>query len=164
MAHWKVKEKMDYEFDATCSVCGYTHEGSGSMHVWLDENNSCPWCNTRMDECPDINQLRLQDMSQYHLGREVLCNVVRETIGYDTLMHLFCYGQFNQTDEFAWFRIEDEFYIVHLRSGMMVNWYKHLGRTNTCSQDNRTLDDYYEFFNRFKMDLKYWAIRHGVKL
>lgn len=50
-----------------------------------------------------------------------------------------------------------EFYIIHLDSGMMVNWYKHLGRTNTCSQSNRTIEDYYEFFKLFKEELDYWG-------
>lgn len=49
--------------------------------------------------------------------------------------------------------------IVHLDSGMMVNWYKHLGRTNTCSQSNRTIEDYYKFFKLFKEELDYWEKR-----
>ena len=59
-------------------------------------------------------------------------------------------------DEFAWFSNSDEYYIIHLESGMMVNWYKHLGRTNTCSQKDRTIDDYYEFFRLFKEELDYF--------
>lgn len=54
---------------------------------------------------------------------------------------------------------EDEYYIIHLESGMMVNWYKHLGRTNTCSQKDRTIDDYYEFFRLFKEELDYFERR-----
>lgn len=53
----------------------------------------------------------------------------------------------------------DEYYIIHLESGMMVNWYKHLGRTNTCSQKDRTIDDYYEFFRLFKEELDYFERR-----
>lgn len=62
-------------------------------------------------------------------------------------------------DEFAWFSNSDEYYIIHLESGMMVNWYKHLGRTNTCSQKDRTIDDYYEFFRLFKEELDYFERR-----
>lgn len=63
-------------------------------------------------------------------------------------------------DEFAWFSNSDEYYIIHLESGMMVNWYKHLGRTNTCSQKDRTIDDYYEFFRLFKEELDYFERRN----
>ena len=56
--------------------------------------------------------------------------------------------------------IRVEYYIIHLESGMMVNWYKHLGRTNTCSQKDRTIDDYYEFFNLFKEELDYFERRN----
>ena len=44
-----------------------------------------------------------------------------------------------------------------LDSGMTVNWYKHLGRTNTCSQANRTVEDYRTFFTLFKEELDYWG-------
>lgn len=59
--------------------------------------------------------------------------------------------------EFAWFYYDEKFYIMHLPSGMTVNWYKHLGRTNTCSQEFRILEDYYEFFTKFKEELDDWG-------
>lgn len=84
----------------------------------------------------------LKPLPQYHIDRDVLCKIVEETVSYERLMDSFCYGPIIG-DEFVWFRNNDEFYIIHLDSGMMVNWYKHLGRTNTCSQSNRTIEDYY---------------------
>ncbi len=92
---------------------------------------------------------RLEDLPQYHIDRDVMCKIVAETVGYERLMDAFDHGTVI-CDSFAWFRNSDEFYIIHLDSGMMVNWYKHLGRTNTCSQANRTVEDYRTFFTLFK--------------
>lgn len=101
---------------------------------------------------------KLESLPQYHIDRDKLCEIAKETIGYDRLIDAFCYGPV-VCDEFAWFTNNDEFYIIHLDSGMMVNWYKHLGRTNACSQINRTVEDYYEFFKFFKEELDYWEER-----
>ena len=48
------------------------------------------------------------------------------------------------SDEFFITRRGDEFYIIHFPSGTIINWYKHMGRTNTCNK-NLTLDDLREF-------------------
>ena len=107
----------------------------------------------------------LDYMPQYHLERDKFCVIVKEIFGHDyiELLDAFCYGEFNQCDYFAWWRDEDEFYILHKNSGMMVNWYKHLGRTNTCSQTCRTEEDYREFFSEIKEELTYWKNRNGYK-
>lgn len=102
---------------------------------------------------------RLNDMRQYHLDRNVFCQIVGDIIGFPALNDAFCYQSCVHGDEFTWFRVEDEFYILHRDSGMMVNWYKNPGRTNTCSQSHRTEEDYYEFFEKFKVDLAYWKER-----
>lgn len=99
---------------------------------------------------------RLEALPQYHIDRDVMCKIVAETVGYERLMDAFDHGTVI-CDSFAWFRNSDEFYIIHLDSGMMVNWYKHLGRTNTCSQANRTVEDYRTFFTLFKEELDYWG-------
>lgn len=105
------------------------------------------------------DEKRLTSLPQYHIDRDKLCEIVKETIGYKRLMDAFCHGTV-VCDEFAWFSNSDEYYIIHLESGMMVNWYKHLGRTNTCSQSDRTIDDYYEFFRLFKEELDYFKRRN----
>lgn len=107
---------------------------------------------------------RLTYMKDYHISRDTMCDIVDNIIGYDLLMDCFCYGQFCDSDEFSWFRSDDEFYIIHKNSGMMINWYKHLGRTNTCSQEDRTVEDYLEFFNKFKEELKHWYEYHNHKM
>lgn len=97
----------------------------------------------------------LGELPQYHIDRDVLCKIVEETVGYDRLIDSFDSAAFTG-ENFTWFRKDDEFYIVHMDSGMMINWYKHLGRTNTCSQSGRTVNDYYTFFKLFKDELDYW--------
>lgn len=107
---------------------------------------------------------RLADMSQYHIDRDLFCKIVNKTVGYEKLNDAFSYaGEFAQDEEFAWWRHDDEFYILHKRSGMMVNWYKHFGRTNTCSQENRTVEDYYIFFTLLNEELDYWFKTHKIK-
>lgn len=104
-----------------------------------------------------MTETRLIDLPQYHIDRDDFNKVIAATIGYEKLYDAFSYaGEFAQDDEFAWWHYSDEFYVLHKNSGMLVNWYKHTGRTNTCSQNNRTLEDYYEFFTRFSEELDYW--------
>ena len=74
-----------------------------------------------------MNENHLSPLPQYHIDRDKLCEIVKGTVGYDRLMDAFCHGTV-VCDEFAWFSNSDEYYIIHLESGMMVNWYKHLGK------------------------------------
>ena len=102
-------------------------------------------------------QTRFEDAKQYYWDRDAFYETALSVISIDRLYDAFNYGTFNQGTYFAWFNDDDEFYIVHKNSGMMVNWYKHLGRTNTCNQDGKTIDDLREFFILFKEDLEAWA-------
>lgn len=49
-------------------------------------------------------------------------------------------------DRFKTWTFDEEFYILHKTSGVLVNWYKfgHVGRTNTCNKD-LTLEEYQTF-------------------
>lgn len=61
----------------------------------------------------------------------------------------------NEEDFQKWlYRWEDEFYIIHRDSGTIINWYKHLGRTNTCNKEGFTLADLKELLLLLKEDLK----------
>ena len=55
--------------------------------------------------------------------------------------------------EFSLLRWEDEFYIAHRNSGIIINWYKHMGRTNTCNKPDFTLDDFRYFLQKLREDL-----------
>lgn len=85
-----------------------------------------------------MNENHLSPLPQYHIDRDKLCEIVKETVGYDRLMDAFCHGTV-VCDEFAWFSNSDEYYIIHLESGMMVNWYKHLGRQTLAHRKTELL-------------------------
>ena len=79
------------------------------------------------------------DLPQYHFDRTDMCEVFDADF-----MDWFWYHIGDQNDEFLLTRSGDEFYMIHFQSGTIVNWYKHMGRTNTCNK-NLTLDDLREF-------------------
>jgi hypothetical protein len=43
---------------------------------------------------------------------------------------------------------------VDLETGVLINWYKHLERTNTCSREDFTLEDLREMLTRLYEELK----------
>lgn len=57
-------------------------------------------------------------------------------------------------DDFLLYYKDDNFYIIHLDSGTMINWYKHLGRDNTCNKKGFTYADLKEMLTALKEDLK----------
>lgn len=80
-----------------------------------------------------------QDLPQYHFDRTEMCKV------FDVRFMEWFWDYLNSDNgEFALRHSDDEFYIIHYRSGTIVNWYKHMGRTNTCNKP-LTLDDLREF-------------------
>lgn len=80
------------------------------------------------------------DLPQYHFERNDMCEVFDAEF-----MNWFWDNIYHRTDEFLITKNGvDEFYIIHFPSGTIVNWYKHVGRTNTCNK-NLTLDDLREF-------------------
>ena len=80
-----------------------------------------------------------QDLPQYHFDRSDMCEILDVDFMWWFWDHLE-----ERTDEFLLTRSDDEFYIIHFTSGTIINWYKHMGRTNTCNK-NLTLDDLREF-------------------
>ena len=76
----------------------------------------------------------LDRYKQYYFDRD---DFVKYVDKYSPLLieYMWDQGCFFNTDSFFMFRKEDEFYILHVDSGIMINWYKHLGRTNTCNRD-----------------------------
>ena len=79
------------------------------------------------------------NLPQYHFDRGEMCEV------FDVDFMNWFWDHVNEgNDEFWLPKVGDEFYIIHLPSGTIVNWYKHMGRTNTCNK-NLALDDLREF-------------------
>lgn len=100
--------------------------------------------------------MSLELLPQYPIERDEFVDMVEKTIGYERLVDAFCWGNYNDTYNFTWFRNGDEFYIIHRDSGMMVNWYKHVGRCLTCSQPERPIEDYIEFLTLFNEEFTEW--------
>lgn len=98
----------------------------------------------------------LQDLPQYHFDRDDFTKVFCEVFGStDEIFNLIVACQGHEClCEFHLFYDSDEFYIIHLRSGTIINWYKHLGRTNTCNKEGFTLEDLKEFLLLLKEDMK----------
>ena len=48
---------------------------------------------------------------------------------------------------------EDEYFILEKDTGIIVNWYKHLGRCNTCNK-KLTIENYETFGERILEELK----------
>ena len=96
----------------------------------------------------------LKDLPQYHFDRDDFCRVFEEVFTYDEYIEIdvLCSSQ-TFIDAFTLFRWEDEFYILHRNSGTMINWYKHMGRTNTCNKSDFTLDDFRVFLQKLREEL-----------
>lgn len=96
--------------------------------------------------------MNLNNMKQYPIERDIFCNIFREIDleFYDELYDV-------TTESFKCWRYDDEFYILHLNSGTLINWYKHLGRCNTCNKD-LSIDEYKYIakllYNELKEEIK----------
>lgn len=98
--------------------------------------------------------MKMTNLPQYHFERSDFCNVIEQVFTWDEFVdvEIEC-GRNTHLDEFSLFRWEDEFYILHRNSGIMINWYKHAGRTNTCNKPDFTLDDFKKFLFELRNDL-----------
>ena len=92
-------------------------------------------------------------LDQYAISREEFTHLFfgKEWLVLDD--KLWDNGWYGFTDSFHYFLNEDEYYILHMQSGTLINWYKHLGRTNTCNK-TLTLEEYKEFIELFKEELE----------
>lgn len=90
----------------------------------------------------------LSSMKQYPIDRDIFCDIfgkIDEEF-YDDLYD-------TTTFSFKCWRYDDEFYILHLESGTLINWYKHLGRCNTCNKD-LSIEEYKKLANDLYNELK----------
>ena len=98
----------------------------------------------------------LDEMKQYHFDRQDFCHAFENIFTTDEILDIeeLCLNT-TTLDHFHLFYTKDEeYYIVHLPSGTMINWYKHLGRTNTCNKNNYTLNDLNRFLKALKKEMK----------
>lgn len=96
----------------------------------------------------------LKYLPQYHFDRADFCRVFNEVFTSEEMCDIDVECSDNRhLDEFTLMRWEDEFYIIHRNSGVMINWYKHAGRTNTCNRSDFTLEDFRVFLTKLREDL-----------
>ena len=94
-------------------------------------------------------------MPQYHFDRDVFVETFFKVFGSDnnvTEVITSCQAH-DCFDTFQLYYADDEFYILHIPSGTIINWYKHLGRTNTCNKEKFTVDDLTEFLELLRGEM-----------
>ena len=103
-----------------------------------------------------MNNLPLSTLPQYHFDRDAFCQVFNDVLNEDEgdRVYVACQGNTHRYDSFSLFHSDDEYYILHRDSGVLINWYKHIGRTNTCNREDFTLDNLRSFFELLKKDMR----------
>lgn len=134
---------------------GYNDEASNEQFVQALANAINQTFTLREEMSDTVKSRFLQDLPLYHFDRDDFCKVFREVFTNDEIIDIdvMC-GYPQNTENFLLYRWEDEFYIIHRDSGTIINWYKHLGRTNTCNKEGFTLADLKELLLLLKEDLK----------
>lgn len=96
----------------------------------------------------------LQALPQYHFDRDDFVNAFKKVFSNDEIfiLEVACQGH-KCLDDFHLYYANDEFYIIHLESGTIISWYKHLGRTNTCNKEGFGLDDLHELLEALKEEI-----------
>ena len=82
--------------------------------------------------------------------------VWNEVIGDSTDYILeLCTNHANTVNFELWCDEFEEYYIKYIPANVTINWYKgaHLGRTNTCTEPNFTLDDFRKFLTQLKWEV-----------
>ena len=88
-------------------------------------------------------------MKQYPIERSLFCKIFEKPYrildeNWDVVI---------DTDSFRYWYHDDEHYLVHLESGILINWYKHLGRCLTCNKD-LTIKEYKYLAEVFYKELR----------
>ena len=97
----------------------------------------------------------LQELPYNYFDRDLFINAFREVFSSEEIFNLeVACQEHKSTDDFLLYYYEDEFYIIDLASGTIINWYKHLGRTNTCNKEGFTLEDLVEFLKLLKESIE----------
>lgn len=97
----------------------------------------------------------LQELPQYHFDRDIFVESFKKVFSADEIFDLEVACQEHRSlYDFHLYYAENEFYIIHLPSGTIINWYKHLGRTNTCNKEGFGLDDLLELLEELKKEME----------
>lgn len=96
-------------------------------------------------------------MKQYHFEREDFCNVFNEVFTnnqYDKIFDLMTRYEGYQSYKFILTRHDDDFYILDTETGLLITWYKHLGRCNMTNDKTLTPSELYQELIKLKADLE----------
>lgn len=127
----------------------YYHDGLSLTAYYVNTNSK--EAHERYD---DPESAFLQELPQYHFERSMFTRTFNEILG-STLCDVvedLC-TEHGRTSSFTFDRNDDEFYVIHRRSGTIINWYKHLGRTNTCNKPGFGIDDLEEMLLLLKKEI-----------
>jgi len=98
----------------------------------------------------------MTELPQYHFDRDDFVKVWEEVFGDKSLDVIdACISHITTSSFELWCDADEEYYIEYLPTGVTINWYKggHLGRTNTCTDPDFTLDDFSKFLTQLKEEL-----------
>ena len=152
MEYWKLKDEsfvvvddfFDLKDDENQTVIRLTDDKVEEINLTRDEEKHYPGrvdnVEIRLNDKFGIKHRyrNLEPNCQYHFTRDEMTKVFEEVFPLNSQIwdwNIVWYCYFKDTNSFHAFRDEDEFYILHKPSGTMINWYKHMGRTNTCNKD-----------------------------
>lgn len=98
----------------------------------------------------------LKELPQYHFDREEFVDAFKKVFSINEICDLEVACQEHKClSNFLLYYVENEFYIIHLPSGTMINWYKHLGRCNTCNNEAFSIFDLLNFLELLKEESAY---------
>lgn len=104
----------------------------------------------------------LHQLPDYHFDRDDFINAFKEIFTDEQItdLEVRCQGSTNAYDFLLYYQ-DDTFYIMHLVSGTIISWYKHLGRANTCNREDFDLSDLKIFLTLLKEDIDLLPGRGG---
>lgn len=108
-------------------------------------------------EVVEKRMAEFKELKQYHFERQDFVDAFEEIFTTDEIMGIeeLCRSNTTLEDFHLFYTTWEEYYIIHFPSGIMINWYKHLGRTNTCNKDDFELVDLKAFLKLLKNNLPY---------
>ena len=90
----------------------------------------------------------LANMKQYPIERDVFSKIF-----YNIDIDYYDFLWNTTTDNFKLWHYDDTFYILHLPSGTLITWYKHLGRCLECNKE-LSIEDYQWLAKELEIELK----------
>lgn len=94
---------------------------------------------------------------EYYFDREQFVNTFHKVFTTDEILKIQVACQEQRCfDDFLLYYNDDEYYIINLETGIIIRWYKHLGRCNGVNQANFGISDLIELLEQLKESLESW--------